>query len=455
MSPRDVQIGDILADKYLVERILGRGGMGVVVAALHLDLHERRAIKLMLPEQLGNAVAVERFLREARATVRLRSEHLTQIHDIGRLDSGAPYIVMELLHGLDLAQILEKTGPLPTDLAALYVFQACKALAEAHAGGIVHRDIKPSNLFSTSCADGSPCIKVLDFGISKQLPLPGIEPVDVTGQNDVMGSLLYMSPEQMRSAKNVDGRTDVWSLGVTLYKLVTNRAPFEASNQVELFTRILGGAPCEPPRIYRPDLDPGLEEVILRCLVHDVGARMPSVVDLMSALKPYLPGNAPRSESPTNLRPPLPSAPPVTAEPSADKARSRLRVPITMATSGLLMLAGAAALRWPLSPPPEAPAIPAAPPLASTPSPAPRPEPTPTIFTTPPVPAPTASTSAMGPSASPAVSPAASPAAPSTVPSTSRGSSTGKAPNPGTPRPTTEEGKKPLKGAEPFDPEIF
>ncbi|MDC0744757.1 serine/threonine-protein kinase [Polyangium mundeleinium] len=298
LSPRDVQPGDILADKYRVERVLGRGGMGVVVAALHLDLHEKRAIKLMLPNQLGNAVAVERFLREARATVRLRSEHITQVYDVGRLESGAPYIVMELLRGLDLAQLLRKTGPLPTDLAALYVFQACKALAEAHGAGIVHRDIKPSNLFLTTRPDGSPCIKVVDFGISKQLPIPGVEAADVTRDNDIMGSLLYMSPEQMRSAKNVDGRTDVWALGAVLYKLVTNQVPFEASNHVEIFATVLDGTPCEPPGKYRLDLEPGLEEVILRCLAHDMAARMPSMTDLMSALAPHLPGPAKAAEAP-------------------------------------------------------------------------------------------------------------------------------------------------------------
>ncbi|MDC3959000.1 serine/threonine-protein kinase [Polyangium jinanense] len=305
LSARDVQPGDILADKYRVERILGKGGMGVVVAALHLDLHEKRAIKLMLPNQLGNAVAVERFLREARATVRLRSEHITQVYDVGRLDSGAPFIVMELLRGLDLAQLLRKTGPLPTDLAALYVFQACKALAEAHAAGIVHRDIKPSNLFLTTRPDGSPCIKVVDFGISKQLPLPGVEAVDVTGANDIMGSLLYMSPEQMRSSKNVDGRTDVWALGAVLYKLVTNQVPFEASNHVEIFATVLDGTPCEPPGKYRLDLEPGLEEVILRCLEHDMTTRMPSMVELMSELAPYLPGNAKVAEDPDDDAPTL------------------------------------------------------------------------------------------------------------------------------------------------------
>ncbi len=295
-SPRDVQPGDILAGKYRVERILGRGGMGVVVAALHLDLHEKRAIKLMLPNQLGNTIAVERFLREARATVRLRSEHITQVYDVGRLESGAPYIVMELLHGVDLAQLLRKTGPLPIDLAVLYVFQACKALAEAHAAGIVHRDIKPSNLFLANLPDGSQNIKVVDFGISKQLPIPGVEAVDVTGANDIMGSLLYMSPEQMRSAKNVDGRTDVWALGAVLYKLVTNQVPFEASNHIEIFARVLDGARCEPPGNHRRDLEPALEAVILRCLAHDVAARLPSMADLMIALAPFLPHHASASE---------------------------------------------------------------------------------------------------------------------------------------------------------------
>src|SRR5690349_9939640 len=136
-----VSPGDILAGKYRVERVLGVGGMGVVVAATHMDLRERRAIKFMLPAQLDDAEAVERFLREARATSRLKGEHIAKVHDVGRLENGAPYMVMEYLTGGDLRVLLKKRGSIPPHEAALYVLQACEALAEAHGLGIVHRDI--------------------------------------------------------------------------------------------------------------------------------------------------------------------------------------------------------------------------------------------------------------------------------------------------------------------------
>jgi len=162
---KSVGVGDVLAGKYRVEKILGMGGMGIVVAAMHLDLREMRAIKLIRPDA-RSAQSVERFLREARAVVRLRSEHVAEVYDVGRLESGAPYIVMELLEGQDLSTISKMRGTLPIEEAVLYVTQACHALAEAHAAGIVHRDLKPGNLFLTRRPDGSVCIKVLDFGIS-------------------------------------------------------------------------------------------------------------------------------------------------------------------------------------------------------------------------------------------------------------------------------------------------
>src|SRR5688572_14671551 len=164
-APRE---GDILAGKFRIERVLGVGGMGMVVSAMHLQLEERVAIKFLLPEALANPEAVTRFGREARAAVKIKSEHVARVTDVGALpETGAPYMVMELLRGKDLGAALREHGALPVALAVEYVLQACEALAEAHAIGIVHRDLKPANLFLTARADGSPCVKVLDFGISK------------------------------------------------------------------------------------------------------------------------------------------------------------------------------------------------------------------------------------------------------------------------------------------------
>ena len=207
-----VEQGDVLAGKYRVDRVLGVGGMGVVVAATHLQLEERVALKFMLPEAYGDPDLAARFTREARAAVKLKSEHVARVLDVGTLDTGAPYIVMEYLDGTDLADELHKKGPLPVHEAAEYVLQACDALAEAHALGIVHRDLKPANLFLTRRGDGSPLVKLLDFGISKTSAFNDAG-VAMTKTAAMMGSALYMSPEQMTSPKDVDARADVWALG--------------------------------------------------------------------------------------------------------------------------------------------------------------------------------------------------------------------------------------------------
>ena len=230
---------------------------------------------------------VARFLREARAAVRMKGEHVTRVLDVASLPSGLPYIVMEHLEGADLASVVETKGWLPISLAVDYVLQTCEALAEAHALGIVHRDIKPSNLFLTTRADGSPCIKVLDFGISKAMATPdGRAPeLNLTQTQAILGSPQYMAPEQMRSSKRVDGRTDIWAIGATLHELLTGAPPFEAKSMPELFAMILEDA---PPRLCerRPDVPPALEAVVARCLQKDPGKRFADVHELARALAP-------------------------------------------------------------------------------------------------------------------------------------------------------------------------
>jgi serine/threonine protein kinase len=279
-----VQIGDILASKYRVERVLGQGGMGVVVAARHEQLGFPVALKFMLPAALHNEAAKERFLREARAAGRLRGEHVARVMDFGTLDNGAPYIVMEFLEGTDLQGVLAQAGRLAPHEAVEYVLQACKAMDEAHGQGIVHRDLKPQNLFLTRRPDGTPLVKVLDFGISKVVE--GEQALSMTSTSAIMGSPLYMAPEQIRSAKNVDARSDIYSLGVILYQLMSGALPVEAETLGELFERVF--TQSIPPLGARvPEVAPDLEAVVMRCLAKDPAGRFPSIAQLAAALRPF------------------------------------------------------------------------------------------------------------------------------------------------------------------------
>jgi len=236
-----VRPGEILAGKYRVERVLGWGGMGVVVAAHHLELDQRVALKFLSPQALASAEIVARFAREARAAVRIKSEHVARVTDVGQLDNGSPFMVMEYLDGVDLSGWLAQKGPLPAEQAVDFVLQACEALAEAHALGIVHRDLKPANLFCIRRADGNLSIKVLDFGISK-VTAPGASSSspDMTGTTVIVGSPFYMSPEQMFSSRGVDARTDIWSLGVVLFELLTGALRFESIAELAVALKDLG-----------------------------------------------------------------------------------------------------------------------------------------------------------------------------------------------------------------------
>ena len=290
-----VRQGEVIAGKYVIERVLGEGGMGIVVQATHMHLDERVAIKFLLPQALGNEEAVARFAREARAAVKIKSEHVARVSDVGTLETGAPYMVMEYLHGQDLAELVRTQGPLPTQDAADYLLQACEAIAEAHALGIVHRDLKPANLFLIRRADGSPCVKVLDFGISK-MTSPGSSGSDLgmTRTHAIMGSPLYMSPEQMASTRDVDARADIWALGAILYELVTGRVPFQADTMPQLCGMILQ-EPVPPPRSVRADVPDALQDVILHCLEKDRTKRFQNVAELAVALAPSAPRSSLRS----------------------------------------------------------------------------------------------------------------------------------------------------------------
>jgi serine/threonine-protein kinase len=290
----DFTPGTVLAGKFRVERVLGQGNMGVVLLATHLQLDQLVALKFLLPSALSQAELEARFAQEARAAAKIRSEHVARVIDVSTLDDGAPYIVMEYLEGTDLAKLLARRGPLPVPQAVSHILQACEALAEAHAAGIVHRDLKLSNLFVASYPDGAPCIKILDFGISKY-SIPGSDPdLSMTDTAAVMGSPLYMSPEQMRSTRNVDARSDIWALGVILYELVAGRVPFDAQTMPLLCTMVLQDEPPPlGPRVR--DLPRGFEAVVLRCLAKDRNQRFANVHELARALVEFAPPDAQRS----------------------------------------------------------------------------------------------------------------------------------------------------------------
>ena len=284
--------GDILAGKYRVEKILGSGGMGVVVAAHHVHLDQRVALKFLLPEALNNPEAVARFAREGRAAVKIKSEHIARVIDVGVLENGAPYIVMEYLEGGDLAAWLRQRGPLPMEQAVEFILQACEALADAHGLGIVHRDLKPANLFCVRRSDGLLSIKVLDFGISKVTGSAATgSDMGMTKTSVMMGSPLYMSPEQMRSSRDVDARTDIWALGIILFELLVGHPPFYADSIPELYVKVLttsAGSILQK----RPDLPAGLDAAIARCLGKSPADRYLNVAELANALAEFAPKRA-------------------------------------------------------------------------------------------------------------------------------------------------------------------
>ncbi|HEX3771569.1 MAG TPA: protein kinase [Polyangiaceae bacterium] len=285
--PSPVREGDLLAGKYRVDRVLGAGGMGIVVAARHEQLDQMVALKFVREEALDNEEAVQRFLREARAAVKLKSEHVARVLDVGKLDSGAPYMVMEYLEGNDLAKVLADHGPMDFSVATDFMLQACEAVAEAHAAGIVHRDLKPENLFLMTTVGGTQKVKVLDFGVSKAMDTTSAGAMgNLTRTRAMLGSPLYMAPEQMRSSRDVDPRADVWAMGVVLFQLLTQRWPFEADTMPELCLRVV----TEPPTsltAFRPEAPPGLASVIARCVEKEPSHRYGNAAELATALEPF------------------------------------------------------------------------------------------------------------------------------------------------------------------------
>ncbi|MBX3223266.1 MAG: serine/threonine protein kinase, partial [Labilithrix sp.] len=268
------------AEKYDVERVIGRGGMGTVFEARHLRLGHRVAIKVLGEDLRRHPELVARFEREARAAGALSSPHAVKVFDIDQTDDGTPFMVMELLTGRDLEHLVQHDGAQPIGASARWIIEACDAIAEAHRLGIVHRDIKPSNLF-LSRDTGS--IKVLDFGIAKRV---AAKEASITLGVEPLGTPQYMSPEQVRCAKDVDARSDIWSLGVTLYEIVCARPPFDHDVPQACIAAIVAD-PIPDPRAFRPDLPGELAAILMRALAKDPAERFQSVDELVLALAPF------------------------------------------------------------------------------------------------------------------------------------------------------------------------
>jgi serine/threonine protein kinase len=286
LAAHGVVVGAIVAGKFRLDEVVGSGGMGVVFKAWHEELDEYVALKFLLPRRAVDRELRERFSLEAKAAAKLRGEHVVRVHDVGTLDGAIPYIVMEYLDGRTVGAMLSQRGPLPIELACELIIQACDALAEAHARGIVHRDVKPENLVVTLSHDDTPSLRVVDFGISKVAL--ALDPGRTNPGGTVLGTPYYMSPEQLDGDANLDARSDVWSLGAVLFEMVAGRKPFAGKTFATLASEIL----TQPPRQLRKlrfDAPEELERIIERCLAKKPEHRFASVADLAQALEPFAP----------------------------------------------------------------------------------------------------------------------------------------------------------------------
>jgi serine/threonine-protein kinase len=292
-------VGQVIAGKYRIERQIGRGGMGIVLAATHLQLEHLVAIKVMRRDLIEDDKALDRLLFEARSAARIRSEHVARVLDVGTLESGSPFIVMEYLEGEDLADLLDREGMLAVEQAVLFMLQCCEALAEVHVSEMVHRDLKPGNLFIARLPDGSPTLKIVDFGISKHIGGPAPSGAATTSSH-VLGSPFYMAPEQMR-AEPVDERSDIWALGAILFEMLTGRTPFTGETVPAVYASVLSNSPPSLDTL-RPGIPPGLDDVVQRCLEKDPAQRFCDVADLAEALAPFGgPASAQRVERITRI----------------------------------------------------------------------------------------------------------------------------------------------------------
>ena len=306
-----LKVGQLFLGKYRIERLVGKGGMGAVYAAVDSDLARKVAIKILLPHIASSRTAATRFVNEGRAAARIESEHVARVYSAGRTSQGLPYMILELLDGTDVADLLETRKRLGVEEAVDIMIDALQAVAEAHRLGIVHRDLKPSNLFLHRRGNGSQVVKVLDFGISKLTqPMSTTGDQGLTATQALLGTPNYMSPEQLLDSKSVDHRTDIWSLGVILYEMLAGSVPFFGVTLRELFTAILHHQPTPLPHL-RPDVPGELQMLVDRCITRDPQRRIGDALELARMLAPFgsgaraafarapIPMEAPRMAAPT------------------------------------------------------------------------------------------------------------------------------------------------------------
>jgi serine/threonine-protein kinase len=288
-KPSALAVGDVVAERYQVESVIGAGGMGIVYEAKHLGLGTKVALKVIRPDIAQNSSLWKRFAREARALGALHNKHVVRVHDAGTLPSGLRYLVMELLLGTDLRRLLQEGGPMPVQRAVDYVLQVCSALGDAHRLHIIHRDIKPENIFLARFRACEPTIKLLDFGVARFLDDGG----QLTMPGSGVGSPRYLSPEQVQTPNSIDQRSDLWGVGLLLYELLTGLSPFAGLNTAQVCLAICQG-PITPVESLRRDIPAGLVRVINRCLEIDAARRFASADELSAALEPFSSRHLPR-----------------------------------------------------------------------------------------------------------------------------------------------------------------
>jgi eukaryotic-like serine/threonine-protein kinase len=334
---RSVDVGEVLAGRYRVDSVLGQGSLGLVVAATHLADGSRVAIKLLVGEELEPTDHV-RFVQEATIAKRLRGEHTVRVLEVGTLPDGTSFLVMELMEGEDLQHVIDREGPQPFENVMSWMLDACEALAEAHACGIIHRDVKPANLFLVRGGTRGRMLKIVDFGLSK-LDADSPDRKKLTESWVVFGSPAYMAPEQFVSSASVDARADIFSLGATLYELVCGKVPFNGASTVEVSAQVMRDPPT-PMRNHRPDIPRGIESIVYRCLQKKPADRFQTIRDLEAALVAALvdPHEAPKTIMMTHAPG---SSPNVSASGSREEGVRRwslvaLVVTIVLATASLI-----------------------------------------------------------------------------------------------------------------------